>query len=79
MDARRVGHRIKELGGAPGRQKGSHLRFDATYIDVAEDGESVTRTAHTTVQQHGAKDIPTGTLRKIQKDLEPAFGKGWLL
>ncbi len=23
-------------------------------------------------------DIPTGTLRKIEKDLQPAFGKGWL-
>jgi len=23
-------------------------------------------------------DIPTGTLRKIERDLEPYLGKGWL-
>jgi len=31
----------------------------------------------TTVAQH-AGDIPAGTLRAIERDLEPAFGKGWL-
>jgi len=31
----------------------------------------------TTVPQH-AGDIPSGTLRAIERDLEPAFGKGWL-
>jgi len=79
MDARRVIHRIRELGGVPVRKRGSHLRFDVTYVEVTEDGERITRTAHTTVQQHGAKDIPAGTLHQIQKDLEPAFTKGWLL
>jgi predicted RNA binding protein YcfA (HicA-like mRNA interferase family) len=34
-------------------------------------------TVATTVPQH-AGDIPAGTLRAIERDLEPAFGKGWL-
>jgi hypothetical protein len=32
----------------------------------------------TTFQQH-AGDMPLGTLQSIAKDLEPVFGKGWLL
>ncbi len=35
-------------------------------------------TAQTTVAVHGASDIPAGTLRAIERDLEPVFGKGWL-
>lgn len=31
----------------------------------------------TTVAQH-AGDIPAGTLRKIEKDMEPVFGERWL-
>lgn len=31
----------------------------------------------TTVAQHTG-DIPAGTLRAIERDLEVAFGKGWL-
>jgi hypothetical protein len=34
-------------------------------------------TVVTTVPQH-AGDIRDGTLRAIERDLEPAFGKGWL-
>ena len=34
-------------------------------------------TASTAVPQHPG-DIPTGTLRKIDRDLTPALGKGWL-
>ena len=33
--------------------------------------------AATTVPQH-AGDIPAGTLRAIERDLEVALGKGWL-
>ena len=33
--------------------------------------------ASTTVAQHPG-DIPTGTLRAIERDLEPAFGPNWL-
>ncbi|MFC6714166.1 type II toxin-antitoxin system HicA family toxin [Branchiibius cervicis] len=66
--------RIEALGGYQTRQRGSHRRFEAKY----NDADGVTRAVHTTVQVHKGKDIPTGTLRSIQKDMEPAFGKGWL-
>jgi predicted RNA binding protein YcfA (HicA-like mRNA interferase family) len=55
------------------RQVGSHRRYIVTYTDVT--GRQVT--AMTTVAQH-AGDIPAGTLRAIERDLEPAFGRGWL-
>jgi len=44
-----------------------------TYTDDA--GARVT--VATTVAQH-AGDVPAGTLRAIERDLEPALGKGWL-
>lgn len=47
------------------RQTGSHRRYRA--------GNCLT-----TVPQHGARDIPAGTLRAIERDLEPEFGRGWL-
>ena len=31
----------------------------------------------TTIAVHTG-DIPTGTLRKIERDLEPCLGKGWM-
>jgi predicted RNA binding protein YcfA (HicA-like mRNA interferase family) len=71
---REVNRRIERLGGTQTRQVGSHRRYAATY--TKPDGS--TATAYTTVPQHAASDIPTGTLRAIEKDLEPAFGKGWL-
>lgn len=54
------------------RQVGSHRRYAAAYQDGDTD-----RTAFTTVPQH-VGDIPAGTLRAIERDLEAAFGKGWL-
>jgi predicted RNA binding protein YcfA (HicA-like mRNA interferase family) len=56
------------------RQTGSHLRYAVTYTDPATGAEV---TAFTTVAQHPG-DIPAGTLRAIERDLEVAFGKGWL-
>ena len=56
------------------RQVGSHRRYAVTYAD-AEGKET---TVATTVAQH-AGDIPVGTLRAIERSLEPAFGKGWLM
>lgn len=56
------------------RQAGSHRRYLVTYTDP-ETGEEAT--AFTTVAQHTG-DIPAGTLRAIERDLEVAFGKGWL-
>ena len=65
MNAREVNQRIEARGGVMVRQKGSHRRYRA--------GDSFT-----TVPQHGGRDIPAGTLRAIERDLEPEFGKGWL-
>jgi predicted RNA binding protein YcfA (HicA-like mRNA interferase family) len=31
-----------------------------------------------TVPIHKGEDIPRGTLRAIERDLEPCLGKGWL-
>jgi predicted RNA binding protein YcfA (HicA-like mRNA interferase family) len=66
MRAREVNNRIEKLGGYEVRQRGSHrlYRNDSPY-------------AQTTVPQHSG-DIPKGTLSSIEKDMEPAFGKGWL-
>jgi predicted RNA binding protein YcfA (HicA-like mRNA interferase family) len=71
--AREVNRRIERLGGVLVRQVGSHRRYAVTYSDDA----GVRVTVATTVAQH-AGDIPAGTLRAIERDLEPALGKGWL-
>jgi predicted RNA binding protein YcfA (HicA-like mRNA interferase family) len=68
-----VNRRIERLGGVMARQAGSHRRYVVRYADAG--GTQVT--AATTVPQH-AGDIPPGTPRAIERDLEPAFGKGWL-
>lgn len=72
MRAREVNRRIEQLGGHQIRQRGSHRQFEAS---TTRNGETVT--ARTTVAQHSG-DIPNGTLRAIEKDMEPVFGKGWL-
>jgi predicted RNA binding protein YcfA (HicA-like mRNA interferase family) len=69
MRAREVVRRIERLGGEFVRQTGSHARYRAT------DG---VETRFTTVPMHGSRDIAAGTLRAIEKDMEPIFGKGWL-
>lgn len=50
------------------RQRGSHQRWQ-----VMKDGTP----GYTTVPMHRG-DIPKGTLAQIEKDMEPALGKGWL-
>jgi predicted RNA binding protein YcfA (HicA-like mRNA interferase family) len=74
MRAREVNRRIERAGGIMTRQVGSHRRYVLTYVDPATGEE---QQVATTVAQH-AGDIPTGTLRAIERDLEPALGKGWL-
>ena len=69
MKARQVNTRIEKLGGYVLRQRGSHRFYSVTVADV---------TAQTTVPQHSG-DLPRGLLAKIQHDLEPALGKGWLI
>jgi len=71
VKAREVNRRIERLGGVMVRQIGSHRRYAITYTD--DVGGRVT--VATTVAQH-AGDIPAGTLRAIERDLQPALGKG---
>jgi predicted RNA binding protein YcfA (HicA-like mRNA interferase family) len=71
--AREVSRRIERLGGKMVRQVGSHRRYVVTYTDAA--GREMT--VATTVPQH-AGDIPAGTLRAIERDLETVPGKAWL-
>ena len=73
VKAREVNRRIERLGGVMARQAGSHRRYVVTYTDA---GGAEAKVA-TTVSQH-AGDIPAGTLRAIERDLEPAPGKEWL-
>jgi len=69
MRAREVNRIIERLGGEHIRTVGSHKRYRVSANGV---------TASTAVPQHPG-DIPTGTLRKIDRDLAPALGKGWLI
>ncbi len=55
------------------RQVGSHRRYVVTYTDAVGKQATVA----TTVPQHPG-DVPLGTLRAIERDLEPALGNGWL-
>lgn len=73
MKAREVNRRIEALGGVNTRTRGSHRQYEAT--TTLPNG--TTATVRTTVAQHSG-DIPVGTLHKIEKDMEPVFGKGWL-
>lgn len=70
MNARDVVDRIEARGGEFVRQRGSHLMFE-----YRSEGVVIART---TVPDHGAGDLGKGLLSKIQRDMEPAFGKGWL-
>jgi predicted RNA binding protein YcfA (HicA-like mRNA interferase family) len=69
MKAREVERKILRNGGTLVRTRGSHRYYSIT---------KGATTALTSVAFHPG-DIPTGTLHKIEKDIEPALGKGWLL
>jgi predicted RNA binding protein YcfA (HicA-like mRNA interferase family) len=68
MNAREVVSKITSNGGYFVRQRGSHALYRA------QRGALV---AQTVVAMHPG-DIPKGTLRAIERDLEPVFEKGWL-
>lgn len=68
VKAREVNTRIEARGGTVKRQRGSHRFYEVV---------TTTGVVHTTVPQHTG-DIPIGLLRKIERDLAPAFGEGWL-
>jgi predicted RNA binding protein YcfA (HicA-like mRNA interferase family) len=59
---------IERHGGEIVRQRGSHRLYR-----VEGNGE----TAQTVVPQH-SRELPQGTARAIERDLEPVLGKGWL-
>jgi predicted RNA binding protein YcfA (HicA-like mRNA interferase family) len=61
-DLRRV---LRSRGCVEVRQKGSHLRVEC--------GSCVT-----TVPVHAGEDLGPGLLRRIERDLEPCLGKGWV-
>ena len=65
VNARQVLLRVAGLGGEVVRQKGSHVRVRAG-------------ACFATVPDHGARDIPAGTLRSIERQLAPCLGDGWL-
>jgi predicted RNA binding protein YcfA (HicA-like mRNA interferase family) len=65
MTGRRVLRRLRQLGCEVLRQRGSHVRIRC------EDCE-------TTVPMHAGEDLPPGTLRAIERDLEPCLGRKWL-
>lgn len=73
VTVREVIRLIERNGGILLRQRGSHRQYEARVI--LSDGTEVT--ARTTVAQHPG-DVRPGTLRAIERDLEPVFGKGWL-
>ncbi len=64
MTPREVTRIIERNGGVLLRQRGSHRQYEARATRA--DGTEVTG------------DIRPGTLHAIERDLEPAFGKGWL-
>ena len=63
--AKDLRRRLKALGCAETRQRGSHLRIEC--------GRCVT-----TVPVHAGEDIGPGLFRRIERDLEPCLRKGWL-
>jgi len=67
MTANEVLKALKARGAVLVRQKGSHARYKSACGECA-----------TTVPMHKG-DVPIGTLRAIQKDMEPCYGEGWLL
>lgn len=67
MTGKQVLRRLKKAGGAVLRRRGSHVRARCRCGKY-----------HTTVPVHAGKDLPPGTLRAIERDLEPCLGERWL-
>jgi predicted RNA binding protein YcfA (HicA-like mRNA interferase family) len=66
MTGREVLRRIERLGCVVLRQRGSHV------IVRCPGG------CQTVIPIHRGQDIPTGTLRGIERILAPCLGEGWL-
>ncbi|HEX8001293.1 MAG TPA: type II toxin-antitoxin system HicA family toxin [Mycobacteriales bacterium] len=69
MTPREVCRRIERRGGRYVEARGSHRRYRVGY--------GAGGTCVTTVPMH-RRDLKPGTLRAIERDLEPAFGERWL-
>jgi len=65
MTARELRRILKSKGCVEVRQRGSHLRVRC--------GECLT-----TVPVHKGEDLREGLLRRIERDLAPCLGEGWL-
>jgi predicted RNA binding protein YcfA (HicA-like mRNA interferase family) len=65
MTGKDILRRLLKVGCRKVRQNGSHARVEC--------GKCLT-----TVPIHAGKDLPPGTLRAIERDLEPCVGRGWL-
>lgn len=65
MTGRKVLKLLRQLGCDEVRRSGSHVRVRC-------------HDCQTTVPVHAGEDIPAGTLRAIERDLEPCLGRKWL-
>lgn len=65
MTARELLRILRDLGCEEVRQESSHVRI--------RTGE-----CFTTVPVHKGRDLGSGILRAIERDLEPCLGKDWL-
>jgi predicted RNA binding protein YcfA (HicA-like mRNA interferase family) len=73
MTPREVIRIIERNGAVLLRQRGSHRQYEVR----TKSADGIELVSRTTVAQHPG-DIRPGTLRAIERDLEPVFGKGWL-
>jgi predicted RNA binding protein YcfA (HicA-like mRNA interferase family) len=65
MTARELRRILRGLECVEVRQKGSHLLVRC-------------RTCTSVIPVHRGEDLGTGLLRKIERDLAPCLGEGWL-
>jgi predicted RNA binding protein YcfA (HicA-like mRNA interferase family) len=65
MTGRELLRILRRLGCEVVRQRGSHVRVRC-------------RECVTTVPLHAGADLPPGTLRAVERDLEPCLGHKWL-
>lgn len=65
MTGRQVLRLLRQMGCHEVRRSGSHVRVRC------DD-------CQTTVPVHAGADIARGTLRAIERDLEPCIGRKWL-
>ncbi|MGQ0669713.1 MAG: type II toxin-antitoxin system HicA family toxin [Actinomycetota bacterium] len=65
MTGKQVLRLLMRRGCEEVRRRGSHVRVRCYGCQ-------------TTVPVHAGQDLPPGTLRAIERDLEPCLGEGWL-